>query len=353
MALPTGHAARVPWLNSPSIGGEFIYRSETDEIVLKNGHHYARPQQIQAHSLRAAIYNGPLPPFEYFGTPPGNGAANFTFGNNRTQLLTPLGTPEPEQPFEEVSSYPTRTVSRTGPSQFIRSQDDKRVVFTTPTGSQQQQGQQGGYPGRGAPGIPINNEKLLGTLFPRYRPRGANFFSVGRVFMILCSEPTDGASTVTSWERGIDVSRTGGRPFTRVRRFVIIQSGPPGNSWALPISTYGGHGVARPGVRRPDHCIIFSGLAAPQPTEAELPRRGEAGMQPIPIRVVMNDPIDRLDPMSRMNLAGPILIDHNNRVRDLGVVTGQSAHDLRHQFQNVRGNRPWPLPPRPSGPPRP
>jgi len=376
MALSTGREAQLPWLNSPAIGGEFIYRPKTDEIVLRNGHHYARPRQIQANSLRAATYDGPLPifepKFEYFGTPPGGAAANFVFDNNRPQDVAqpmtrsghlpvpraPLISQEREQSIRQTGLLSTRTTSRKGLTQFIRSQDDRNVVFATSTESQTEQGRTVPQPGKGTRGIPINNGKLLDALFPKYRPRGPEFFSVGRIFMILFSEPLEGASTVTSWERGTMLASTGGIPFTRKRCFVIIHSGPRGSthSWALPIGTYGGQGVAKPGVMRSDHCIIYSSTVAPRPTQDELPRRGESGMQPTPIHVSMNSPAERLDPMSRINLAVPTQFDHNNSFRDFGRVSEQSAHDLQRQFRNVWGNRPLLVTPRPAeppGPPRP
>lgn len=378
MSFPTGRAVQPPWANSPLFGA-FIYRPETDEIVTRDGRRFARPENILPEALAFASYDGPLPPFEYFGTPP-EGAASYVLANGRTQTIAqpasqsgylplgivqhdhsltyniaPLVAQSVESSIGEASRSPTRISGRTGPTRRILPQSDTNVVFTTPTADQRERDEPSSpppLPRRGTQGMPINNAELVTTLFPGYGPRRPNFFTVGRVFMILCSEPADGASVVTSWAPGIVMSRMGNRVFTPMRRFVVIDSGPPGAkfSWALPINTYAGQGVARPGVIRSHHCIIHSSDIAPQPTHDELPRVGEDGMRPVPIRVILNNATslaDRLDPMSRVHLAGPVRINHGNRTRDFGVVSEQSEHDLRRQFWNVWGDRPLPLPPIP------
>lgn len=384
MAFPTGCAAQPPWANS-AVLGEFVYRPGTDEIVTRDGRRFARPQHMQPNSLDFASYEGPLPlpslpqvPFQYYGTPPG-GTGNFVLGPGQTETVAqptsqsaylPLNLDHANPGYPTTSIVPfaahdveqssrtrlvsSQTSSRAGPTHFILPQSDTNVVFTTPSASQNQRGEGAPQPSRNAQGIPINNDKLLTTLFPGYGPRRPNFYRNGRVFMILCSEPADRASVVTSWAPGIVMSRMGDQVFTPVRKFVVIDSGSPnsGFSLALPINTYGGLGVAKPGVIRSHHCIIHSSSIAPQPTRAEFPRRGEDGMRPVPIRVDLDNPVDRLDPMSRVHLAGPIQIHHGLRTRDIGVVSEQSERDLRRQFRNVWGDRPLPLPPRPLRPPR-
>lgn len=375
MSFPTGRAVETPWANSP-LFGDFIYRPETDEIVTRDGRRFARPENIRPEALAFASYDGPLPQFEYFGTPPGD-AASYVLGNGGTQTVAQPSTqsgflPFGMKPSDYSTTYnitalaarkvkpsvgqtcrnPTRRSRGTRSTPAILPQSDTNVVFTTPTADQRERGEIAPpppLPRRGTQGMPINNNELVTTLFPGYGPRRPEFFTVGRVFMILCSQPADGASVVTSWAPGIVMSRMGNRVFTPMRRFVVIDSGPPGAnfSWALPINTYGGQGVARPGVIRSHHCIIHSSDIAPHPTNDELPRLGDDGMRPVPIRVILNNATslaDRLDPMSRVHLAGPTRINHRNRTRDFGVVSEQSEHDLRRQFWNVWGNRPLPLP---------
>jgi hypothetical protein len=62
--LPTGHPSAPPWQYSPALGGEFVYKPNTDELVLRDGRHFARPQNIPRTSLVNASWSGPLP-FRY------------------------------------------------------------------------------------------------------------------------------------------------------------------------------------------------------------------------------------------------------------------------------------------------
>jgi hypothetical protein len=105
--------------------------------------------------------------------------------------------------------------------------------------------------------------------------------------------------------------------------------------------------VAKPGVNKFEHCIIYTTRVAPAPRQNELPsRRNEDGMQTIPIRVDPDTPTAVLDEMSRLNLAGVTTVQHNIKVRSFGKVNDRSIRDMLQQFDLVWGRQPFPAPPR-------
>ena len=177
-------------------------------------------------------------------------------------------------------------------------------------------------------------------LFPSYTVRrDANqFFKPGRVFMILWTEPAGTLSEgARPEEKFLATVRYGERVYSKIRRFVVVREGTTHCS-ALPISTYGGRGVGKLGVKKSDHCIIHTGHSAPLPLREEIPRRGEAGMRPISIRVIPDDGVAKLDPTSRIDLAKIHNIDHRVKVKAFGQIDALHLPALLSQFILV-----WPV----------
>lgn len=95
------------------------------------------------------------------------------------------------------------------------------------------------------------------------------------------------------------------------------------------------------GVKKSDHGIIYTavkGRGKPEPTLAELPRRGEQGMLSQPIRVQMDDPRKKLAPMSRINYGRVYTLEHDLKVCGIGKVDKESMQDLLNQWQAVVNN---------------
>lgn len=86
MSSPTSRVAQPPWTKSSALGGEYIYLPQTDEIALKNGTRYARPQHVPAKSLDGARFDLP---FIYSGTPPGDGGNNYLLDGRSRALSAP------------------------------------------------------------------------------------------------------------------------------------------------------------------------------------------------------------------------------------------------------------------------
>jgi hypothetical protein len=371
-------APQPPWTNSPAIGGYFIYSPRTDEIVLKDGRRFPRPAHIPRTSLASASYDGPLP-FMYTGSPPGPGG-NFLLGNARPPAIpgpanqggrppagmAPVGSPGAVYNLNTAMGQtrlgPGQTRGQRNVVQHIPPSIETPVVFQRFTDSQIRRNETVGPPGKTVPGIRIGNENVTGSLFPDFKQRRKEFFKVGRIFLVLWSEPAGGASDVTRWQSGIVLNHLGERVFSKVRRFVVIRHDDFYCN-ALPINTYGGQGVAKRGVKKSDHCIIWSTRPAPpprqgqrigpaptlntppQPQSDELARRGEDGMRPMPIRIDPDNPTEHLDVMSRLNLAGVTTIQYNIRLKSFGMVNQGSIRDLMQQHINVWGSSFLPAPP--------
>ncbi|RMZ15901.1 hypothetical protein D0862_01462 [Hortaea werneckii] len=165
------------------------------------------------------------------------------------------------------------------------------------------------------------------------------FFVPGKVFLALWATPADAsASTRSTVFTRSYLEGTGLQAFSRVRRFIVVRSSP-GYCSAIPIATYGGKGVSKPGANKNEHCIIYTGAHVPNPLPKELPSRGEPPMQPIPIRVIPDNVAEKLDPTSRVDFGRVETIQYNIKVKAFGIVHGGSMQALHWQFCAV-----WRLP---------
>ncbi|KAM0708465.1 hypothetical protein Q7P35_005117 [Cladosporium inversicolor] len=186
----------------------------------------------------------------------------------------------------------------------------------------------------------VSHSRLLGTesgnsekLDPSFTIRPKRFFSIGRVFKVLWAEPAGGNATVIT--RNTFENLLGERVHSKVRWFVVIRDGS-NYCGALPIATYGGQGVAKSGVVKSEHGIIYTGRIAPRPDKAELTTKpNEEGMRSEPIQVDPDSPLDRLDPKSRINFAAVSTVHHNIKVKSMGKVNRNSIKVLQQHFQNV------------------
>ena len=183
------------------------------------------------------------------------------------------------------------------------------------------------------------HQRIVGTadsaerLFPDYIVQPSRFFCLGRVFLVLWAEPV-GGSVVTTLETGTIRNDFGKLVTSKVRRFVVIRQSDQ-YCIALPIQTYSGRGVAKRGVVKSEHAIIYTGRVPPSPRPEELPTRGEMGMIPVPIRVDPDTATDRLDPMSRIDFAHFSQVQHNVKTKGFGMVSRESIDALKSQFLNV------------------
>ncbi|KAK4892809.1 hypothetical protein LTR27_008723 [Elasticomyces elasticus] len=137
-----------------------------------------------------------------------------------------------------------------------------------------------------------DEERLYSSFKVNKRPE--RFFIVGRAFLILWSEPAGDNPTLITAQEASD------------------QPLPPGMSTGM----YGER--------------VYS--KAPEPRWDERPQRGEMGMRSRPIRIVPDEPTDSLDPMSRIDFGKVHTIQHNIKIKPLGMVHPASMDALTSQF---------------------
>jgi hypothetical protein len=291
--LPAGQ----PWTYSPAIGGYFIYNPNTDDVVLKDGRRFPRPQHVPRSSLTNPSWAG-IPQFQYSSSPPTD---------------RPSRPPRINSTAFQYSGSPLTGYQPT----------PRRQQITTPGGVI-------------TPSKTLVPAPLPGQ--PDFKIRDKRFFRVGRVFLILWSEPAGGSPSETFSLFGDSSNHLAPRVFTKVRRFVVIREGE-GYCNGLPINTYGGRGVAKRGVTKAEHAIIYTGRTEPRVRTDEMPGRQEAGMLSTPIRVDPDNTTDQLDPMSRIDFGGVAKIQHNFKVKALGFVNAASMDAMQRQFREV-----WDMP---------
>jgi len=124
---------------------------------------------------------------------------------------------------------------------------------------------------------------------------------------------------------------------SKVRRFIVVREGP-NFCIAVPVTSYSGQGVAKNGVRKSDHAIVYSGSIPPKATREERPtRRSRDALQSQPISLDLEGD-QKLDDMSRVNLAQSHTIHHYVKVKNVGNVSQKSMADLVSQFKYVMLN---------------
>ncbi|EME45358.1 hypothetical protein DOTSEDRAFT_150357, partial [Dothistroma septosporum NZE10] len=152
-------------------------------------------------------------------------------------------------------------------------------------------------------------------LDPAYKKRSSSFFSRGKVFLTLWSEPTTREDPSTEVTR----VRFGQTVFSRIRRFIVIKEGPAFCT-AVQITTYTSQGVSKAGIKKSDHAIVHTGTDPPSPLpEEEAVHPHERMLQP-PIRIDPVSPGDKLDALSRINYGKVYTIEHNLKVKPFGMV---------------------------------
>lgn len=182
---------------------------------------------------------------------------------------------------------------------------------------------------------------LKGDFKRRFGNDAKRFYRVGRVFMMFMhqelssyKEKGEASSTKGLATRnknlGIDI-------ISHKTRFVVVREGPA-YCWAIPVHTYGGRGLLKPGLKPEDiraHAMIFTGESTPPVIKHEPPMTKRA------IRVKpANDTRDcLLDPASRVNFAKPTTIEHNVNAVNVGSVHENSMPYLIQYWEEQASGR--------------
>lgn len=350
-----------PWQYSGGLGGYYIYDSQADLIKMSTGQILQRPPDVPKEAL---LQTTPRAPFQSpaGGSPQVNTGGQLPNGwqGQRGQAREGAQTPAqrgtyqraPQQhprrqsgsqqvPQYEISSGPSHDVVSPLAQMSIaapRTQGRRRIVDSEDTEVRSGPSNQITPPDLRRQGIHSNrlvrgtDESQSSTLHPAYTIRGANFYVVGRVFFVLWSEPAGGRAT--SFTRGTVLNAFGERVFSKIRRFVVVRQGAT-SCTALRISTYGGQGVAKRGITKSHHGIIYTGRHVQQHHPSETPARRESPMQPVSILVDPDSSNNVLDPMSRINFFEVHTVQYNVKAKPLGKVNSRSLAALEQQFRNV------------------
>ena len=113
-----------------------------------------------------------------------------------------------------------------------------------------------------------------------------------------------------------------------VSRTLIVAA--PSNRFLSPITTYSGQATTKKGVNQSSHAIVYSDNTPPE----KLP--GETHMNKDPLHIIVDNPSHKLDPKSRINLSKMMSIDHNVKVKSIGVVNPRSLPKLKHYVTTIQ-----------------
>jgi len=154
------------------------------------------------------------------------------------------------------------------------------------------------------------------------------FFTMGRVFKTYWTEPAGG----TAKDLDSSVYNTVGyneRAHSKVRRFIVVRERSQ-SCLCLPMFTYSGQGTSKAEVRAQDHATAYAWGTEQPPTLSE-----EGTFEREPFGIVVEDPKERIDSMSRINFAQCYTIQHNVKVAKVGRI--HKSHLERFDKEFVAG----------------
>lgn len=169
----------------------------------------------------------------------------------------------------------------------------------------------------------------------RYQRRkdAPQFFVVGRVFALLWHESAGDPRSKNGGSESAHTTmgRFGQRVFSHIRRMVVVQQ-RQGYSVCIPINTYGGQGVSKPGLvatERNRHAVIHADDMLPHSSESD-----DGLMVKKPIAVDMFEPEQKLDRMSRVNFGKPTSVEWSVKVMHVGKVAQSSMANFMGYWRN-------------------
>ncbi|KAJ5721940.1 uncharacterized protein N7483_009874 [Penicillium malachiteum] len=109
--------------------------------------------------------------------------------------------------------------------------------------------------------------------------------------------------------------------YSSIRRMVVIKEQKGCCRSRSPVTTYSGQGVAKAGVDRSKHTIIYTRGSQP------ITRQNEPMIkEPLEVEPARAD--QKLDPMSRLNFGKVYTVEHNVKVLPVGQITKDSLHNF-------------------------
>lgn len=160
---------------------------------------------------------------------------------------------------------------------------------------------------------PGQREELDASYFKR--EHAARFFILGRVFALLWHQAAGESGNDRFSEDLSHSGRFDERIISHIRRMVVIREGH-GKCWAIPINTYRGYGVGKRGFNKYDvdgHAVIHASNTEPYTD----PREPAMSKEPLKVNMVKGE---RLDRMSRINFTTIHTVEHNVKVKHIGMI---------------------------------
>ncbi|KUJ17188.1 uncharacterized protein LY89DRAFT_685117 [Mollisia scopiformis] len=189
----------------------------------------------------------------------------------------------------------------------------------------------GGFPSRGSQHNSQPGD--IGSAYEDYESIGEppRFFKVGRVLEVIWAEPAGEDSSVVG--PNFMVSQLGANVFTKNRRFVVVRE-MRGCCICLSLFTYNGQGTTKDGVRPEDYAAVFpdGGQAHTLPGE-------RLSKDPFPI--IIENPSQRLHPMSRLSFGRVYTVEHNVRAIKIGRIPDEHHTRLTHYLVHTIFGPQW------------
>jgi hypothetical protein len=162
------------------------------------------------------------------------------------------------------------------------------------------------------PSIP--NKNYTERLGSGYSIRSSDFFTVGKVFSTLFTEPCSNPTKNPNSPK-VTTVLFGERVYTQIMNFVVVQRGK-GICYACPILTYDGRGTLKPGCNPQEHSIAY--MQGSEPVVIT----GEKGITKLPIEIIpFAKNAEPLDSASRIRFGRGQVIQHSNaKVKEIGHV---------------------------------
>ncbi|PQE23495.1 pfs domain protein [Rutstroemia sp. NJR-2017a BVV2] len=172
------------------------------------------------------------------------------------------------------------------------------------------------------------------VLDPRYCRVGYEFWKVGRVFMMLWTEPAGVNAQRGGTRNHSHISETwlSGKAYSEIRRFVVVRDNY-GNCSCLAIHTYSGWATLKPNLPDPDnHAIIYTTKLPPAPYSYKDDIKGLVSesllKDPIRVNSECTDKEGSLDAKSRINYTKTYTVEKDVRVLNIGSVDKRSMNAL-------------------------
>ncbi|MCJ1237387.1 hypothetical protein MMC14_005372 [Varicellaria rhodocarpa] len=170
------------------------------------------------------------------------------------------------------------------------------------------------------------NVEKLDPSFQRVKDHWT-FFVPGRVFSTLWWESSG------NQREGPSLVQYGEQAFAKVYRFIVVRAKPREYySKCIQISTHGGRATTKKGLNQAEHTIVYTGSEIPQKIKGETNLRKDA------INIIPINPKEKLDALSRVNLAKTYPVEHNVKVKEVGKVNAAHLKKLVGYWKNLTIN---------------